>query len=80
MLMLLIINFLKIIVLFGQEKTVLIISIYMIRTENYAIKWPKGTGSNSYYGFDEKQILFYQSTENGSINRAIYRIALNGEK
>jgi dipeptidyl-peptidase-4 len=34
----------------------------------------------SYYGFDEKtKTVFYQSTENGSINRAIYRIALNGK-
>lgn len=34
----------------------------------------------SYYGFDEKtNTVFYQSTENGSINRAIYRIALNGK-
>jgi dipeptidyl-peptidase-4 len=27
----------------------------------------------------EKQILFFISLENGSINRAIYRIALNGK-
>ena len=34
----------------------------------------------SYYGFDEKtSTLFYQSTENGSINRAVYSIALNGK-
>jgi dipeptidyl-peptidase-4 len=34
----------------------------------------------SYYGFDEKSnTLFYQSTENGSINRAIYSIGLNGK-
>jgi dipeptidyl-peptidase-4 len=34
----------------------------------------------SYYGFDEKSnTVFYQSTENGSINRAIYSIALNGK-
>lgn len=34
----------------------------------------------SYYGFDEKtKTIFYQSTENGSINRAIYRIALDGK-
>jgi dipeptidyl-peptidase-4 len=34
----------------------------------------------SYYGFDEKtKTVFYQSTENGSINRAIYRIGLNGK-
>jgi dipeptidyl-peptidase-4 len=34
----------------------------------------------SYYGFDEKtSSVFYQSTENGSINRAVYRIALNGK-
>jgi hypothetical protein len=50
----------------------------MIRTENYAIKWLKKWEVTSYYGFDEKQILFYQSTENGSINEQ-YRIALNGK-
>ena len=34
----------------------------------------------SYYGFDEKtNSVFYQSTENGSINRAIYSIGLNGK-
>jgi dipeptidyl-peptidase-4 len=34
----------------------------------------------SYYGFDEKNnTIFYQSTENGSINRAVYSIALNGK-
>ncbi|MCV9931519.1 S9 family peptidase [Flavobacterium sp. LS1R47] len=34
----------------------------------------------SYYGFDEKtKTVFYQSTENGSINRDIYRIALDGK-
>jgi dipeptidyl-peptidase-4 len=33
----------------------------------------------AYYGFDEKSNkVFYQSTENGSINRAIYSIGLNG--
>ncbi len=33
-----------------------------------------------YYGFDEKtKTVFYQSTENGSINRDIYRIALDGK-
>ena len=34
----------------------------------------------SYYGFDEKtKTIFYQSTENGSINRDVYRIALDGQ-
>lgn len=34
----------------------------------------------SYYGFDEKAgTIFYQSTENGSVNRAVYSIALNGK-
>lgn len=33
-----------------------------------------------YYGFDEKtKTIFYQSTENGSINRAVYSIGLNGK-
>lgn len=33
----------------------------------------------SYYGFDEKSgTLFFQSTENGSINRDVYSIKLNG--
>ncbi|HLV15658.1 MAG TPA: S9 family peptidase [Xanthomarina sp.] len=33
----------------------------------------------SYYGFDEKRNkIFYQSTETGSINRAVYSIKLNG--
>ncbi|MCX7550868.1 S9 family peptidase [Xanthomarina sp. F2636L] len=33
----------------------------------------------SYYGFDQKQDkIFYQSTENGSINRDAYSIKLNG--
>nr|WP_294935958.1 S9 family peptidase [uncultured Flavobacterium sp.] len=32
-----------------------------------------------YYGFDEKSgTIFYQSTENGSINRDVYSIKLNG--
>ena len=35
----------------------------------------------SYYGFDEETgTVFYQSVENGSINRDIYRINLNGKK
>lgn len=34
----------------------------------------------SYYGLDEKSnTVFYQSTENGSINRAIFRIGLDGK-
>jgi len=34
----------------------------------------------SYYGFDEKtNTVFYQSTENGSINRDIYSISLSGK-
>lgn len=34
----------------------------------------------SYYGFDEvTNRVFYQSTENGSINRAVYSIGLNGK-
>jgi dipeptidyl-peptidase-4 len=34
----------------------------------------------SYYGFDEKtNSVFYQSTENGSINRDVYKIGLNGK-
>ncbi len=34
----------------------------------------------SYYGFDEKtKTVYYQSTENGSIVRDIYRISLNGK-
>jgi len=34
----------------------------------------------SYYGFDEKtKTVFYQSTENGSINRDVYSIALDGK-
>ena len=33
----------------------------------------------SYYGLDEKlKTIFYQSTENGSINRDVYSIKLNG--
>ena len=33
-----------------------------------------------YYGFDEKtQNVFYQSVENGSINRDVYRININGK-
>ncbi|WP_051364216.1 S9 family peptidase [Flavobacterium limnosediminis] len=33
----------------------------------------------SYYGFDEKSgMIFFQSTENGSINRDVYSIKLNG--
>lgn len=33
-----------------------------------------------YYGFDEKnKTVYFQSTENGSINRAIYRIQLDGK-
>ena len=34
----------------------------------------------SYYGYDETtNNVFYQSTEDGSINRAVYRIGLNGK-
>lgn len=34
----------------------------------------------AYYGFDEKnKTIFYQSVENGSINRDIYRIGLDGK-
>jgi dipeptidyl-peptidase-4 len=34
----------------------------------------------SYYGFDEKtKTVFYQSVENGSINRDVYKIALDGK-
>ncbi|HLA54471.1 MAG TPA: S9 family peptidase [Flavobacterium sp.] len=34
----------------------------------------------NYYGFDEKtKTVFYQSVENGSINRDIYRIGLDGK-
>ena len=33
-----------------------------------------------YYGFDEKtKSVYYQSTENGSINRDVYRISLDGK-
>ncbi len=32
-----------------------------------------------YYGFDsKKKTIFYQSTENGSINRDVYSIRVNG--
>lgn len=34
----------------------------------------------NYYGFDEKTgTVYYQSVENGSINRDVYRIALSGK-
>ena len=34
----------------------------------------------SYYGFDEKtKTIYYQSTENGSINRDVYSIGLDGK-
>lgn len=34
----------------------------------------------SYYGYDKKtKSIFYQSTENGSINRDVYRIGINGK-
>jgi dipeptidyl-peptidase 4 len=34
----------------------------------------------SYYGFDEKtNTVFYQSTENGTINRAVYSVTLDGK-
>jgi len=34
----------------------------------------------NYYGYNEKtKRIFYQSTENGSINRAVYSIKLNGK-
>ena len=34
----------------------------------------------NYYGFDEKNnIVFYQSVENGSINRDVYSININGK-
>jgi len=34
----------------------------------------------AYYGFDNKSgNIFYQSVENGSINRDVYRISLNGK-
>lgn len=35
----------------------------------------------AYYGFDQQSnTIFYQSTENGSINRAVYSISLDGKK
>ena len=35
----------------------------------------------SYYGFDEKtKTVYYQSTENGSIVREVYKISLDGKK
>ena len=35
----------------------------------------------NYYGFDPKRkAIFYQSTENGSVNRDVYSIALKGNK
>lgn len=35
----------------------------------------------SYYGYDEKRKrIYYQSTENGSINRDVYSIGSNGKK
>jgi dipeptidyl-peptidase-4 len=35
----------------------------------------------AYYGFDEKtKSIFYQSTENGSIVRDVYKISLDGKK
>ena len=34
----------------------------------------------NYYGFDEKaNVIYYQSVENGSINRDVYSISLNGK-
>jgi len=34
----------------------------------------------SYYGYDEKsKRIFYQSTENGSVNRDVYSIRINGK-
>lgn len=34
----------------------------------------------NYYGFDEKnKTIYYQSTENGSINRDVYSIKINGK-
>lgn len=34
----------------------------------------------NYYGFDEKnKTVFYQSVENGSINRDVYRISIDGK-
>ncbi len=41
----------------------------------------KGTWEvTNYYGFDEKtNTVFYQSVENGSINRDVYRIGLDGK-
>jgi dipeptidyl-peptidase-4 len=35
----------------------------------------------NYYGFDEKSAtVYYQSVENGSVNRDIYKISLDGKK
>ncbi len=34
----------------------------------------------AYYGYDKKtKTIFYQSTENGSINRDVYRVGVNGK-
>lgn len=34
----------------------------------------------AYYGYDKKtKTVFYQSTENGSVNRDVYRIGVNGK-
>ncbi|CAM3343363.1 Dipeptidyl aminopeptidase 4 [Flavobacterium longum] len=47
-----------------------------LRTQVTKGKWEV----TAYYGFDEKnKTIFYQSVENGSINRDVYRIGLDGK-
>ena len=57
--------------------------IYYVYDKNGKLKNQVTKGNwevTNYYGFDEKnQTIFYQSVENGSINRDVYRIGLNGK-
>jgi dipeptidyl-peptidase 4 len=57
--------------------------IYLYSADGKSMK--QITGGNwevtAYYGYDQKKdIIYYQSTENGSINRGIYSVQSNGKK
>jgi dipeptidyl-peptidase-4 len=60
-----------------SEKTGLIISL--IRQERKITQSSDQREVTCIMDLTKRQILFYQSTENGSVNRAVYRIALNGK-
>jgi dipeptidyl-peptidase-4 len=72
-------TFLKTTVLFGLLKR-WFQSYLFIRYGKLKNQLTKGAWKLNYYGLDEKtNTVFYQSVENGSINRDVYRVGLDGK-